>query len=126
MKMVFALLFAWSLPAFAQEVKVDANKNQENTTIEIRKGSTSASVNKKKYEISEGNETVTGDGDVLQKNAKDNWKKACSDWKNETRESNKENKIISINCGTMTCLKEGVESVCKSTASYKVRVLIEE
>lgn len=126
MKSVLALILAFSLQTFAQEVKVDASKDQENTTIEIRKGSNSSSVNKKKYEISEGNETVTGDGDVLQKNAKDNWKKACNEWKKETRENNKDNKIISINCGTMTCLKEGVESVCKSTASYKVRVLLEE
>lgn len=129
MKYFFFLVLAWSLQGFSQEVgvKVDASKEQENTTIEIRKGSNSSSSgNKKKYEISEGTETVSGDGNVLQKEAKTNWKKACDEWKKETKENNKENKMISMSCGTMTCIKEGVESVCKSTASYKVRVLVEE
>ena len=81
---------------------------------------------KKKYVISEGTDDITGDKDVLKKSAEKNWKQACDDWKKEIKELNKDNKIISVSCGSMTCAKDGVESTCKSSGSYKVRVLTEE
>ena len=124
---VLFLLLCLSLVSSAQDigVKVDSSTAVEDTTISIKKGSNSA-VNKKKYVISEGSDDITGDKDVLKKNAEKNWKQACEDWKKETKDLNKENKVISLSCGSMSCSKDGVESVCKSTGSYKIRVLTEE
>ncbi len=126
---VLALMIMMSLTcvAFAQEVgvKVDANNTSDDTTISIKKGS-SATTNKKKYVISEGREEVTGDKDVLKRNAEKNWKLACDAWKKETKEMNADNKVIALSCGSMSCAKEGVESTCKSNATYKIRVLEEE
>lgn len=125
-----AILLSLILVSFAhaQEVgvKIDnAQNTNEDTTISIKKGA-SATQNKKVYTISEGSEDITGDKDVLKKNAEKNWKKACEDWKKEFKEMNKENKIVSVSCGTMVCAKEGVESTCQSKATTKVRVLTEE
>ena len=126
---ILALITILSLTysAFAQEVgvKVDTNNTSEDTTISIKKGG-SSSTNKKKYMISEGGEEVTGDKDVLKKNAEKNWKLACDLWKKEIKEMNTDNKVISLSCGSMSCAKEGVESTCKSKATYKIRVLEEE
>ena len=117
------LLFSGITNAQDVGVKVnDINPNQD-TTISIKKGDTSA---KKKYTISEGSEDIGGEKDVLKKNAEKNWKKACDDWKSEMKTNNKDNKIIAISCGVMSCSKDGVESECQSKASYKIRVLSEE
>ncbi len=120
--LVFTL--ALSTAAWAQEigVKVDADQSADDTTISIKKGS-SSTANKKKYIISDGSEDIAGDKDVLKKNAEKNWKAACDEWKKELKELNKDSKIISLSCGSMTCAKEGVESICKSKATYKIRVL---
>ena len=121
------LVSIFSFTAYSQEVgvKVDANNTSEDTTISIKKGSNPLT-NKKKYVISVGGEEITGDKDVLKKNAEKNWKLSCDEWKKEIKEMNKESKIISLSCGSITCSKEGVESTCKSNASYKIRVLEEE
>lgn len=124
---VLFLLLSLSNQSRAQDigVKVDSSTAAEDTTISIKKGNNSAA-NKKKYVISEGNDAITGDKDVLKKNAEKNWKQACEDWKKETKDLNKENKVISVSCGSMTCAKDGVESSCKSVGTYKIRVLTEE
>lgn len=125
MKLLLAGLFLIAATSHAQSVDVNGVNTSENTTIEIKKGSSSG-VNKKKYEINEGTDEVAGDTEVLLKTAQNSYKQACKDWKAEIKEGNKENKVISISCGTMRCSKEGVESLCKSTGTYKVRVLVEE
>ena len=129
MKKLFLVSFVFGCMAFAQEVgvkvdKVNAN-SEEGTTISISKGSKTEK-NKKKYVISEGTEEGSGDKDVVLKSAEKNWQKACKEWKTEFKENNKENKIISMNCGKMNCTKNGVESTCDSTAKYKVRMVEEE
>lgn len=128
MKKLFLVAFVFSCMAFAQEVgvkvdKVNAN-NEEGTTISISKGAKKDA--KKKYIVTEGTEEVSGDKDVVLKNAEKNWQKACKEWKSEFKENNKENRIISMNCGKMNCTKNGVESTCESMAKYKVRVVEEE
>lgn len=115
--------------AFSQEVgvkvdKVDATA-EEGTTISITKGSKKAP-GAKKYTLSEGTDELVGDKDVVRKNAEINWKKACTEWKAEFKEMNKENKIVSMSCGRMNCNKDGVETTCESVAKYKVRVVAEE
>ena len=126
MKKLFLVAFVFSCMAYAQEVgvKVDkVNASGEDTTISISKGSKTS---KKKYVVTEGSEEVAGDKDVVLKSAEKNWQKACKEWKTEFKENNKDNKIISMNCGKMNCSKNGVESTCESLAKYKVRVVEEE
>lgn len=129
MKKLFLVTFVFSCMAFAQEVgikvdKVDAT-SEEGTTISVTKG-TAKTVNKKKWVLSEGTEEVAGDKDVVLKSAEKNWQKACKEWKTEFRDNNKENKIVSMSCGKMSCTKNGVESTCESIAKYKVRMVEEE
>lgn len=104
-------------------VKIQDMDTAQDTTISIKKGSSAA---KKKWDITEGEEEITGDKSALLKDAEKNWKAACADWKKEFKEMNKENKVVSMNCGKMVCSKEGVESTCVSKATHKVRVLSEE
>lgn len=123
---LLSLILISGLSAHAQSMDVkmkDVDASQD-TTISIKKGA--GTQNKKVYTLSEGSEDVTGDKDVLKKNAEKNWKDACAEYKKEFKEMNKENKIVSLSCGTMVCAKEGVESTCQSKATYKVKVLSEE
>ena len=110
----------------AEEVglKVDKINAQEDTTISISKGN--KKTDRKKYTIAEGEDQITSDKEVVKKEAQQSWKMACSDWKKEFRDLNKDNKIISMSCGVMNCTKDGVESTCASVAKYKVRVVVEE
>ena len=120
---VLALIFA--VNGFSSEVGVKVNKldSNDDTIISIEKGKKN---NYKRYAISEGEHDLTGDKDVVAKSAELNWKKECTDWKKEFRLDNKDNKIISITCGKMSCTKEGVETTCSSMAKYKIKTLAEE
>lgn len=120
------VLSAVSLQVRAEEktsVKIQDMDTNQDTTISIKKGATAAT---KKWTLTEGEEEITGDKAVLLKEAEKNWKAACNDWKKEFKEMNKENKIVSMNCGKMVCSKEGVESTCVSKATHKVKTLSEE
>ncbi|MBC7743321.1 MAG: hypothetical protein H7061_14075 [Bdellovibrionaceae bacterium] len=120
-----ALLSLLALPVQAEEVGIkinDVNTTQD-TTISIKKGDAGG---KRKYTLSNGEEDISGDKNVVMKDAEKSWKSACLDWKKEFRELNKDNKIITMNCGQMKCTKDGVESICSSTAKHKVKVLLEE
>ena len=122
----FFALIAFSSISITQEigVKVDSSTTDD-TTILIKKGA-NTNTNKKKYVISEGAEEISGDKDVLKKNAEKNWKKSCDEWKKELKEINKDSRVIALSCGSMNCAKEGVESTCKSNGTYKIRILEEE
>jgi hypothetical protein len=139
LKIVLFTLFFISLSqiAYAQNVNindVDATDAEE-TTISIRKGKTpqaqaatvvAAGKCEPVYEISEGTEEVTGEGNLMNKPAKQNWTKACEEWKKSFRADNKANQIISISCGRAACANENNEVVCTSTATYKVKVKLSE
>lgn len=122
---VFILAAGLIAKAEGVGVKVNDIDTTEDTTISIKKGASTVE-NKKKWVLTEGEEDISGDKDVVMKAAEKNWKKACTEWKAEFKEMNKENKIVSMNCGKMVCEKEGVESTCVSKAKTKVRVLSEE
>ena len=123
---IIALLF---LPymSFAQSVDVknvdaQAGKDGDTTTIEIRKGK-AAEVQKNEalWEVTEGDADVTGETAAMSKEAKSNWDKACKEWKKEFREDNKENKIISMNCGKADCSGDAGNKTCTSKATYKLK-----
>jgi hypothetical protein len=124
-KILLTVAFAFSLQGHSAEVGVKVNKidSNEDTTISIEKGKKN---NFKHYAISEGEHDLSGDKDVVAKSAEINWKKECNEWKKEFRADNKDNKIISITCGKMSCSKVGVETTCSSMAKYKIKTLAEE
>ena len=122
MKLILACLVLSSL-SFAQNVgvKVDDVDGSENTTIEIKKGNKATTA---QYEVTQGEDNIEGEAAPLLKAARENWKKACTDWKKEFKDLNKDNSILSMNCGTQSCATQAMETVCTSKATYKLRVKI--
>lgn len=112
-QIIFTLTLLIGFFIFAEDIHVDVNHSPSDKNTKI-------------YEITEGQEDITGDKSTLKKTAEQNWKKACHQWSAEFKKTNKENSIISYNCGKMDCSKEGVETTCTSKATHKVKVLVEE
>ncbi len=130
MKTIMFALLLMPLAVYAQKIDLkDVDADSESTTIEISKGG------KKKYEdaqkctanweITEGTAEISGDGANMMGEAKKNYKKACEEWKKEFRADNKDNKIISMSCGTQNCNSEAMEKTCSSHASYKIKTRID-
>jgi hypothetical protein len=107
--------------SFAQSIGVKDIPADGDTTISVKKGS---STTENKFEITSGEDDVEGDEATLIKDARVNWKKACAQWKKELKELNKDNQILTMNCGKMVCSTEGVESVCRSKAAYKLKIQV--
>lgn len=122
-KLFFVVTLAASF-AGAQSVNVSDVAAEDNTTIEIRKGE-KAKLAEKMYEITEGTADIDGDASSLLKEARNNWKKACEDWKKDLVELNKENQVLSRDCGKMTCSTAAMESTCTSQAKYRLKVKIQ-
>lgn len=122
--LIFTLCLVSSF-AFAEEASLkvkDINMDKDSaTTIQVKKGALDNTV----YEINTGTEEVEGDSAPLLKEARVNWKSACSDWKTETKNLNKDNQVIALNCGHMNCKTTESESTCSSTGTYKVRVRVQ-
>lgn len=121
MSLITALLV--SMLATAQVgLKVDnVDTEADETTITVKKGA-STKPNEIRFEITEGHDEIEGDPAPLQKDARANWKKACNEWRQEFKEMNKENQIISLNCGKTQCATTAMETVCKSDGKYKMKV----
>jgi hypothetical protein len=117
------LLFLPMIVSVAQSVDVKDidSAGAEDTTIEIRKSKAVEKKSNAEWELAEGTSDVQGEGAAMNREAKKNWKKACDDWKVEFRNDNKENKIISVSCGTPACTTESGTVTCSSTATYKVK-----
>jgi hypothetical protein len=118
MKFLIVLISLISLSAMAEHVDVKGIEGEGDTTVRIQKGN----VNDFQYEIVSGEEEIAGDAAPLLQTARTNWKTACADWKKETKELNKENSVVSLNCGKMECSTVTMESTCKSTGIHKIRV----
>lgn len=108
--------------ALAQSMGIKDIPADGDTTIKIEKGQKADN----KYEITEGSDTIEGDAAPLLKDARSNWKSACTDWKKEFKELNKTsgNQIISMSCGTMKCSTTAMETTCTSDAKHKVKVQV--
>ena len=120
MKSAFFALTLISSMAFAQSVNVKDVPSHEDTTIEIRKGIKTDQT----FELTDGSEEITGDAAPLVQTARANWKTACADWKKELKEMNKENSVLTANCGKMVCKTEAMESTCSSEAKYKLKIRV--
>lgn len=120
MKKIFALFLVLPFFAEAQTVGVKDIPAGEDTTIEIKKGKTAD----KEFEILTNEDEIEGDAVPLLKEARANWKKACTEWKTETKDLNKENQVLSISCGKMQCSTVSMESTCHSTGKYTIKVRV--
>lgn len=114
------LSFFFVISSHAQSVGVNDVPASENTTIEISKGKKQD----RDFEIVEDHADLEGEASPLLKNAKKEWKLACKEWKDEVKELNKANSVISLNCGKMDCQTVNMETVCRSKATSKVKVPI--
>lgn len=123
----FILIFMPAvLSAQTVDVKDVSAGGDENTTIEIRKGKSAEKVSSKAvWETQDGTADIEGEEAPSSKEAKTNFKKACEDWKKEFRADNKDNKIISMNCGKQECMNDIGKHSCKSTATYKIKTKID-
>ena len=124
--MIFLCSLMFSIFAGAQQIDVkgvDAG-NEGSTTIEIKKNAKDAPT-KATWETNDGQADVEGEASATAKDAKKAWKTACAEWKKEMKESNKENKIINLNCGTASCGGDAGSKVCTSTATYKIKSKVE-
>jgi hypothetical protein len=124
MKSILISLLFLPVLAFAQSVDVkNVDASDETTTVEIHKGKANATPtpNGPLWEVQDGTAEVAGDEAVTPKEARAAWKKACTEWKADFKKDNKENKIISMNCGTAECSGEVGSKTCTSKASYKIK-----
>lgn len=122
------LVSLWLPLASAQKVDVNEIQTAEEgtTTIEIKKNRPGepATRSDAQWEVTSGDADVEGDSAATAKEARATWKKACDEWKKEFRSDNKENKILSINCGSVSCSGDAGNKICTSKATYKVKTKI--
>jgi hypothetical protein len=123
MKMISLILLFAASSALAQTAAIKdipADGDAE-TTISISKGKKGTA----EYEISEGKADISGDPEVLTKEARNSWKKACDDWKKEIKDLNKDNQVLALSCNSPSCTKNSMtETVCQSSGVYKVKTKI--
>lgn len=125
--LLIAIFMAYlaSSDANAQKAAVTEIPVDGGTTIQIRKGEPAPAA-EKDFEILDGSAEVAGEPNVMAKAARESWKKACDDWKKEVKELNKDNQVIVLNCNTPKCGPEGTTTVCKSTATYKIKIRLKK
>lgn len=131
MKSIVTSLFVFGLCfyVYAEDIDIKGIQShpEDTTLIQIKKVKEMPDLGiKPRYEINEGQEDIIADGAILTKQAKENWKRACKEWKAELKENNKGNQILSSNCGAVKCGSEGNETVCRSSAKYKLKVRMDE
>ena len=115
------LIFSPLVLAQSVDVKDVAAGDSQTTTIEIRKGSKAESAKDAQWEVVNGSADIEGDEAPMKRAARKNWKQACKVWKQEFRQDNKENKIISMNCGKPNCQGQSGGTICTSQASFQIK-----
>ncbi len=121
MKLFFAALFLCGSTALAQTAGIKDIPAEGDTTISITKGKSAGH----DYAIAEGTAEITGDPEVLGKEARASWRKACNEWKQELRDLNKDNHLLALSCNSPKCTKNSItETVCESSGSYKIKTRV--
>ncbi len=121
-KMILILLAPWVLNAQTVEVDTGDTENEGYTSVEIKKSKTPKS--EAQWEVHDGTADIDGGEAAMEKEARETWKKSCDDWKKEFRTDNKDNKIISMSCGSPACSGSVGKKNCTSKASFKVKTKI--
>lgn len=134
MKNAVLVLTLISAQAFAQTANIKDlpldGEEGSSTTITIEKGKPGArpgqATQPVQNEVLDSTVEIEGESAPLLKAAKGNWKKACEDWKKEVKDLNKDNQVLSLNCGSPRCAPESTAlTVCRSTATYKIRLKLQ-
>lgn len=132
MKMILlisTLLLSGSVFAQTANVKdIDASQDGS-TTIEITKNKKTTTAVEKKWEIHPMEATIEGEAGATQKDAKAEWTKKCKEWRAELKEQykdDKENKLLSSECGSASCSGDAGSKVCTSSATYKLKTLMNQ
>ena len=74
------------------------------------------------FEILDISGQIVGEPDLSSDNARNSWNKACQEWKTETKNLNKNNEVLAINCNAAVCSNlDGGTKQCSSTGTYKVK-----
>ncbi len=119
-----------SVPAFAEEggMKLNNISTDDETHIMIKKGplKSGSSLDQPTYEIINDTDEITGEAGLGPKAGRAAWTKACSDWKAEMKEMNKDNKILKLNCGTPSGTQENGQTTFTSTGRYTLRVRVRD
>lgn len=80
------------------------------------------------FEIVSGSDEIMGDPSAGTKDALASWKTACADWKKDLKETNKDNSIVAVSCGSPK--QEAQKDIAvgtyvyKSTGTYKIKVRV--
>ncbi len=122
--LILALIFSTILTAQTVDIKDATSGDEETTTIEIKKGKKAETKAENKWEVQDGTADVEGESAATNKEAKAAWNKACTEWKKEFRTDNKDNKILSMACGSASCGGDAGSKVCTSKATYKIKTLM--
>ncbi|MEO7165250.1 MAG: hypothetical protein ABI041_20190 [Bdellovibrionia bacterium] len=119
---LFPLLFSMSAIAQESSVRISDIPTQEDTSVIIKKGASSCGPD---FEVVSGLDEVAGDPSSGSKESYGSWKSACEAWKKDTRQMNKENQVLSLNCNfpTLIRLNSGL-NIYHSSASYKLKIRI--
>jgi hypothetical protein len=74
------------------------------------------------FEVVDVSGQIAGEPDLTVDGARSSWTKACQEWKTETKDLNKNNEVLGINCNTASCnTVDTVKTQCSSTGTYKVK-----
>jgi hypothetical protein len=117
-----SLFCMFSVRAEDASVKVKEIPTNQDTTVLVKKVAVSCAP---EFEIVSGTAEITGDPAAGVQESYQKWKTACSEWKTETKELNKGNQILELNCNAPTPTKQVNDLQSHhSTGTYKVKVQI--
>jgi hypothetical protein len=122
-----ALFSSWALAQTVDVNKIPAD-DSGTTTIRIQKDHNidlPAAAARPAWEVQDGTADVEGEASATAKDAKKAWQQACKDWKKETRDDNKDNKVLNLNCGSASCSGEAGSKICTSKATYKIKTRVD-
>lgn len=127
MKLSALFLFLTSA-CFAEKAQIKVNEinTDQDTSIVIKKGSDPTLKTCIEYQILDGKDEVNGSAEFDKSKALASWSTACKEWKASTKEMNKDNKILVLNCNRPVVEKEGDSYSYHSQGTYKFRVKIKE
>ena len=75
-----------------------------------------------KFEIVDLSGQIVGELSTSSDQARSSWSQACNEWKSETKDLNKNNEVLGINCNSASCaFAEAGKWQCVSTGTYKVK-----
>jgi len=92
------------------------------STITIHQATAQTPPPSGQFEVIDVSGQIVGDLQLNSDTAREKWTKACQEWKAETKDLNKNNEVLGINCNNPSCnLIDASKWQCTSTGTYKVK-----